>query len=465
MKKAIVYKFAFVLIFALLISGVISYIVAGNQLLNGKVEHLNQVIKTIDYTIDYQGDLQQEILDFQKNTVGSEDRITILKVDGSVCADTNTTDVSTLENHADREEVKEALASGYGYSQRHSATLGKDMLYVAYKSSNGDYIIRMATNYEGLTDYMKILLPSLFVGFLVVLILSLFVASKLADDITKPLKEIAGEMLKLQSEDIEFNFKKYKYGELNIISETIEILTCNVKEYIDKIEFEKRIRQEFFSNASHELKTPITSVKGYAEILQNNLTTDMVVREDCIDRILKETDNMTNLINDILMISKLETNEVEIDLSEVRIAPLLDEVTKSLKPIADENKIVIHSDCQPIVIESSERQLRELLTNLMTNAIKYNYPEGDVWVNIKRDNNDLIIVVSDNGIGISREDKDRVFERFFRVDKGRSKKNGGTGLGLAIVKHVVAYHDGEITLESELGKGSTFTIKMPISTR
>ena len=101
----------------------------------------------------------------------------------------------------------------------------------------------------------------------------------------------------------------------------------------------------------------------------------------------------------------------------------------------------------------------------MTNAIKYNYPEGDVWVNIKRDNNDLIIVVSDNGIGISREDKDRVFERFFRVDKGRSKKNGGTGLGLAIVKHVVAYHDGEITLESELGKGSTFTIKMPISTR
>jgi len=122
----------------------------------------------------------------------------------------------------------------------------------------------------------------------------------------------------------------------------------------------------------------------------------------------------------------------------------------------------LHQDCQPIVMQDSVDQLRELLSNLIMNAIKYNRPGGDVWVTIIKQSSEMTITVKDNGIGISEEDKARVFERFYCVDKGRSKKSGGTGLGLSIVKHIVSYHSGTLELESELGRGSTFTIRIPM---
>lgn len=463
MKKAIGYRFVIVLIFALLISGIISYIVAGRQILNSSIEHMTQIIRTIDLSMDYNGDIQKQIMILKEKAVGENDRITVLRLDGSVCADTDTQNVSSLENHRDREEIQEALDNKAGSAVRKSHTLGKEMLYVAIKSENEEYVIRLSKYYDGLTDYMRVLLPSLLLGFMVVLSISLLIAFRLTEDITKPLNEIAEEMLHMEGANPEFDFKTYKYQELNIISYTTDKLTESVKDYIDKVNFEKIVRQEFFSNASHELKTPITSIRGYAELLQNGIPRDEETKEDCIRRIIKETENMTNLINDILMISKLETNEASIEISEVRLSPLLNEVAESLQPFADTNQVTLHLDCQPIMLEGSRQQMHELLTNLITNAIKYNNPEGEVWVEISRSREELIIVVKDNGIGISKEDCERVFERFYRVDKGRSKKIGGTGLGLSIVKHIVAFYNGEIDLESEIGKGSTFTIHIPIT--
>lgn len=463
MKKAIGYRFAFVLVFALLISGTISYIVAGNQMLKGTTSHLEQLVHTIDYSLDYDGNIQEQVLSFKENAIQENDRITILKLDGSVCADTNTKDYASLENHSDREEVKEALAEGFGYSIRHSDTLGKDMMYVACISDNGEYIIRLAVYYEGLTDYMKVLLPSLFLAFVIILTASIIMAFRFTGDITKPLNEIADEMLNMQGENPEFNFKTYKYEELNIISYTTDKLTENVKEYIDKVNFEKKVRQEFFSNASHELKTPITSIKGYAEILINHMAGDKEGEEDCIRRIIAESDNMASLINDILLISKLETNEITEDMTEVRLYPLVSEVAQSLKPIADANQVSVRLECQPVMANCSAQQMRVLFSNLMANAITYNVPEGSVSVRVGREKDDIVITVQDTGIGIPKEDQERIFERFYRVDKGRSKKLGGTGLGLSIVKHIVAYYEGELSLESELDKGSTFTIRMPIA--
>ena len=240
-------------------------------------------------------------------------------------------------------------------------------------------------------------------------------------------------------------------------------MAAEIREHMDRLEKEKRIRQEFFSNASHELKTPITSIKGYAELLDQGFVKDEATKKDFIARILKETDNMTNLINDILMISRLEAKEAEVTYSMVRIAPLLTEIFESAEPIAAEYQVTLHKECEPLTIEASAKQLRELIMNLVSNGIKYNHPGGNVWVEISSEGPDMCIRVRDDGCGISKEEQERVFERFYRVDKGRSKKMGGTGLGLSIVKHIVEFYGGHIELTSTPGKGSCFTVTIPFS--
>jgi two-component system phosphate regulon sensor histidine kinase PhoR len=154
--------------------------------------------------------------------------------------------------------------------------------------------------------------------------------------------------------------------------------------------------------------------------------------------------------------------EAEVVMSEVRICPLVKEVCNTLQPLAKEYQVTLSMNCRPISIIANVQQLRELFSNLITNAIKYNKPEGKVYVTVTTEGNDVVIVVEDTGVGIPEDAKQRVFERFYRVDKGRSKKVGGTGLGLSIVKHIVGFYNGTIELESKLMEGTRFTIHLPI---
>ena len=204
---------------------------------------------------------------------------------------------------------------------------------------------------------------------------------------------------------VDFSFRHYKYEELNIISDTTLKLTAEIRDYFKKNEFEKNIRQEFFSNASHELKTPITSIRGYAELLDQGFVKDEETKKDFITRILRETENMTGLINDILMISRLETKDAQVSFSRVRISPLVNEIFESLEPIAAEYGVKLHQECEPIIIEASMKQLRELIMNLVSNGIKYNRPGGDVWVSVSKKAENMELVVKDNGMGISKDDK------------------------------------------------------------
>jgi len=171
---------------------------------------------------------------------------------------------------------------------------------------------------------------------------------------------------------------------------------------------------------------------------------------------------MTNLINDILMISRLETKEAEVLLTDVRISPLLNEVCKSLEPLAKEYQVDLKTNCKPLSMYANTQQLRELLNNLIINAIKYNKPGGEVVVTINSETKEVVITVEDTGVGIPEDSIQRIFERFYRVDKGRSKKVGGTGLGLSIVKHIVNYYEGSIQVESKLMEGTKFTVRLPI---
>lgn len=285
---------------------------------------------------------------------------------------------------------------------------------------------------------------------------------RFVDSVTKPLRDIATELQKVKGDYTELHFGSCLYPELNVIAETTMEMSKNVKDYLSRIEKEKHIRQEFFSNASHELKTPITSIQGYAELIESGMIQDESMKLDFIRRIKKEAANMAGLINDILMISRLEAKDAEVLVSDVRISPLLEDIVDSLKPAAADSQVFVHIDCQPLCVRANPQQMKELLSNLVGNAVKYNHPGGQVWVNIREQDENIVIRVRDNGVGIPQESLDRIFERFYRVDKGRSRKQGGTGLGLSIVKHIVNFYHGSIRVTSELEKGTEFTVMIPV---
>ena len=465
MKRAVLLRFVVILLLALAVSGSFSYYFIGrNMLEHDKISMLN-TIRAVDYALDYHADLQEQVERLQSSAMDENSRITVIASDGTVAADSEIDRPDVMENHLEREEVREAFAEGTGSDTRSSESLGESMLYVAARSACGDYVVRMAIPYTNLIDYMITIFPVLLLGTGIAFAVSVVIAIRFSDTITTPLSEICAEMGKVRGTQQDFSFKKYKYRELNVISETTMKMAAEIRAHMERLEREKGIRQEFFSNASHELKTPITSVRGYAELLDQGFVRDEATKKDFYARILRETDNMTNLINDILMISRLEAKEAEVTFSDVRIGPLLAEVFESMEPIAADAQVMLHKECSPVSIEASARQLRELVMNLVSNGIKYNHPGGNVWVEAWPESGRLFIQVKDDGCGISRADQERIFERFYRVDKGRSKKIGGTGLGLSIVKHIVEYYGGSIRLESEPGKGSCFTVELPFQKR
>lgn len=459
MKRAILVRFVSVLLLALMLCSAISYYFMGKELLKQNIGSLMNVIHVIDYSLNYEKNLQEEILRLHEAALDKSIRVTVIAEDGEVYADT---DASGLENHLEREEIKEALEKGMGYSTRYSDTLEKWMLYVAAVSGEGKGIIRVSVPYTGLKEYLSIIFPMLLLAIAVAFAVAAVIAIRFTNTVTRPLNEISEEMQKVQKEELEFHFKHYKYEELNVISHTTTKLSKEIREYIKQVENERRIRQEFFSNASHELKTPITAIKGYAELLDNGFVQDEETRNSFVKRILKSTENMITLINDILMISRLETKDAEVTLSMVRMAPMVEEVVESVEPVAAEYQVALHVECEPVIIEASAKQMRELLTNLISNGIKYNQPGGQVWIEVAQASDELIIRVKDNGVGISKVDRERIFQRFYRVDKGRSKKSGGTGLGLSIVKHIVEFYDGKVEVYSSLGEGSEFIVSLPM---
>ncbi len=223
-----------------------------------------------------------------------------------------------------------------------------------------------------------------------------------------------------------------------------------------------KMRQEFFSNVSHELKTPITSIRGYSELLETGVINDEPSRKKALDKIHGEVENMSNLINDILMISRLENKDIDVIKHPVHLIPLVDEIVDSMQVEIDKRHLEVSKELEDITYISNHQHMHQLFSNLITNAIKYNVDQGKIIIKAYQAKSDVVIIVQDTGRGISKIDQGRVFERFFRCDQGRDKETGGTGLGLAIVKHIVQYYHGNIHLSSKLNEGTTFKIVLPI---
>jgi two-component system phosphate regulon sensor histidine kinase PhoR len=461
MKKALLKRIIFVLAIVLIVSTVVSLKSIWDVRVDGGIETLTNSLAMLDESLDYNGDIEEQIDAIYEILPEPKSRITVLLIDGTVLGDTNTADIAQMENHLNREEVQIALKKPIGHSLRYSDTINEELLYAARISSNGSYILRMALPFEGLVEELVNVFLILILVTLVVMLLAVFAVNQYMKQISNPLADISLRMQSVNKDNLEVDFPEYRFEEMNIIADTTKRLTNDIQGYIRKVKIEKRIRQEFFSNASHELKTPITSVKGYAELLDKGFVKDKKTERDFIRRILSETENMNELINDILMISRLESEEVKVTYSMIRMNTLIEEIFDTLEPLAESKNITLHKECMPIVLEANMKQIRELLLNIIENAVKYNREEGNVWVTVTADNSNVITIIKDDGMGISKKDQKRIFERFYRIEEGRHKQVGGTGLGLSIVKHVVEYYKGSIVLDSGPGEGCTFTITIP----
>lgn len=232
------------------------------------------------------------------------------------------------------------------------------------------------------------------------------------------------------------------------------ILIIDVTESVKR----EQLRREFTSNVSHELKTPLTSISGFAEMMKNGDTPDAVVT-DFSTSIYDEAQRLINLVNDIIKISELDEKNVQAESEEIDLYELSADIINRLKPVADKRNISLNLIGESTVVSGTEKILDEMIYNLCDNAIKYNADSGTVDVILSESSRHIKLTVRDTGIGIPQSEQERIFERFYRVDKSHSKSIGGTGLGLSIVKHAAIYHNAEIKLKSELGKGTSITVQ------
>lgn len=483
-------------------------------------------------------------------------RITWIDYDGSVIYDSQS-NASDMENHMERQEIKQAMEYGYGESSRYSSTLTQRYLYSAKKLGDGTVIRLSVSQNTVLTLMLGMLQPSCIVIF-IALILSLFLASRLSKSIVKPLNDInlddplsnegydelspllgriesQQKQLKAQSHELKRKQNEFEAVTSNMneglvllnnngkilsinhsakkllsaggecigqdiltVNRTLElqgllekaingssgeiVMEFGGEEYqinsspvmsgskvsgavilmFDVTEKEKseQMRREFTSNVSHELKTPLHSISGYAELLNNGM-----VRQEDITRfagkIYTESQRMIKLVEDIIGLSRLDEGAEEMKREDVDLYALSQETVQSLAKHAEEAHVTLSLSGTSTVINAVPQLIRGIIYNLCDNAIKYNRDGGSVDIEVGSDDSEALLKVSDTGIGIAPEHQNRIFERFYRVDKSHSKAVGGTGLGLSIVKHAALIHDAAIELESVVGEGTSITVRFP----
>ena len=377
-----------------------------------------------------------------------KNRITLIGKDGTVYFD-NMVDASKMENHGLREEFIAAKEKGSAKVSRYSSTMTDKTLYFAKLLSNGN-VLRISCDQHSVAVLVLGMSQTLLIMLVLAIIISGIAAVWTSKKITNPLNQINLE----NPEDC------LVYEELKPFTKRI------AEENFEKTQREE-LRKQFTANVSHELKTPLTSISGFAEILKNG-GTDEKTTKDFASTIYEESQRMISLVNDIIKLSKLDEKSISMEKEPIELLGLSKEIAKILSASAKTKNVTlkVHGDTGKIF--GVQPVIYEMIYNLIDNAIKYNKQNGTVEVIIKDENKNssenepfagkTTISVRDTGIGIPKNEQERVFERFYRVDKSRSKELGGTGLGLSIVKHAAKYHNATINLSSKEGEGSTFTV-------
>ena len=502
------------------------------------------------YGVEQQG---EEYLQKLKNT---DSRITYIGEDGTVIYD-NEADAAEMENHKDREEFQEALATGAGEAQRMSSTLSEKTVYYAKRLSDNSVLRISSTQYSAFALVLQLIQPVLCIIFVMLILAGVF-ASKIAGKIVEPINELDLEkpdeneiyeevapllgkinrqnrQIRTQLEEARRNQEEFsiitenmqegllvidsytmilsgnssawkifqvdkpgtgrsvysldrnedfrkvietvlegKHGSalLHLDNEFVQLIANPVNRdgktvgavlllmnETEKVQREN-LRREFSANVSHELKTPLTSISGFAEIIQDGFVKEEDVKKFA-GRIYKEAQRLIQLVEDTIRISQLDEGENPYEWENIDLYTVAKDVCGNLNEAAKKKNVHLYIEGERLICRTVRPILEEILYNLCDNGIKYNKDNGIVSILIKDLGNEVQLSVEDNGIGIPREDRKRVFERFYRVDKSHSKEIGGTGLGLSIVKHGVTFLGGALNLVSEVDKGTEITVTLP----
>ena len=375
----------------------------------------------------------------------SEDvRVTWIDEEGVVLYD-NWSPAAEMENHLKRPEVKQAIETGEGESVRTSDTLQMNIYYYALRMTDGT-ILRVAISANSGTSIFLSAVPVIIVIIGLIVVLCVLLAGFLTKRFIRPIdalgEELDGISVMAGQDEV--------YKELEPFMQTIRMQHENILAAA-------KMRQDFTANVSHELKTPLTAISGYAELIENKMVTP---EQEVVftGEIRKNCDRLLTLINDIIRLSELDGTKVSEGFDNVDLYALAKECSENLRINAARRKINFTLAGSESIIRGNREMLQELINNLCENAIRYNNEGGEVLLEIGTKSGRPSLTVTDNGIGIPKEHQERIFERFYRVDKSRSKETGGTGLGLAIVKHIVAIHEAELVLDSEVGRGTKITV-------
>ena len=549
-------------IFQSMIAVVVSVLLLSLALITGVLyEHfesamLDQMRTTASFV--EQG-VKEDGMKYLDEMSSSQCRITWIEADGTVKFD-NRSDPSTMENHADRAEVKEALENESGTSIRRSSTLSEHTLYYAKRMQDGT-VLRLAMSQRSVLFLMGGMISPVVFIFLAACALAGVLSYRVSKKIVKPLgsidlqhpeqvetydelspflqriaaqnREIRSQMEEIRKQQQEFSMITENMSEgLFVVDRNYQILSynrsavrifgmapesvpenllavnrsegfrsvvdsalkgrhaqenleldgrvyqiiaspvCQQEDALDLVgaviltldvtekEAQEQYRREFTANVSHELKTPLTSISGIAEIIRNG-----IVRPEDIPhfagKIYDESQRLITLIGDIIKLSRLDENQVPMERESVDLLETARDVVQQLASVARKNGVTLVTNGSHGVVNGVRQVLGEMVYNLCENAVKYNRPGGRVWVDVRQAADHVELCVKDTGIGIPAAEQGRIFERFYRVDKSHSKAVGGTGLGLSIVKHIVDCHNGTISLRSELGHGTEITILLP----
>lgn len=388
--------------------------------------------------------VEKELSGFAGELSQDKIRITLVTEDGTVSYDTQAS-AEELPNHKDRPEIKAAFETGEGSEIRKSDTLDQNTYYFALLLKNGS-VLRVARNADSIYTIMESAIPYLLIAAAVLFAVCAVLSYYMAEGIMLPVKQIA--------EDVENASRIEAYEEMKPFIEAI-------KNQHDDVMQNARLRQEFTANVSHELKTPLTAISGYSELIENGMVTDEGEIKRFCGEIHKNSGRLLTLINDVIRLSELDDSDKEEVLEPVNLKECAMACVGMMQISAAKHNVTIAVEAENAVVMANKQMLEEVLYNLCDNAIRYNKENGSVSVIVKDRLDTALLIVRDTGIGIPKEHQDRIFERFYRVDKSRSKSTGGTGLGLAIVKHILLKLNAEITLTSKPGEGTEITVTFP----
>lgn len=393
----------------------------------------------------------------------------LVRFDSNVAADS----LGRLENHRDRPEIRQAMRDGVGHDKRLSTSLKQPLYYGAIRLK-ADYLpkttgetaryVRIAYPLTEVESQFGELRLKIILANLLALILSSLFIFWLAGRLSYPIQKLASVAEKVKRGDLEANFQHVSRDELGQLAELLNQMLGKLREDLVQVHKLEQVRSQFLGNVSHELRTPIFTLQGYLETLLNARIEDPAEQKEFITKAYQQAGRLNNLLSDLIDISRIESGEMKMIFRPFDVHALLGKlieelqskahyygVTLALTPSASDEKMTANGDPE---------RLAQAINNLAENAIRYNMPGGTVEIGCRRVGDKVEIFVADTGRGMAREHLTRIFERFYRVDKERSRAVGGTGLGLAIVKHIIEAHGSHVEVQSEVNKGSRFSFQL-----